>query len=48
MAHVYDFYKPNLASEYPVIFTNPFYISFFTYTVDIGIIFCQFEDFLTF
>lgn len=22
MAHVYDFYKPNLASEYPVIFPS--------------------------
>ena len=22
MAHVYDFYKPNLASEYPVLFPN--------------------------
>ena len=49
MAHVYDFYKPNLASEYPVLFPKfHFTWHFFTYTVAIGIIFCQFEDFLTF
>ena len=24
MSHVYDFYKPNLASEYPVSFLIPF------------------------
>jgi hypothetical protein len=25
MAHVYDFYKPDLASEYPVSFSIPFH-----------------------
>lgn len=25
MSHVYDFYKPNLASEYPVSFSISFY-----------------------
>lgn len=31
MAHAYDFYKPNLASEYPVIFPNPIFTRHFSH-----------------
>lgn len=27
MSHVYDFYKPNLASEYPVLLPKSFFLS---------------------
>lgn len=39
MSHVYDFYKPNLASEYPVSFLLPLTFGIICFEEQLGTIF---------
>lgn len=39
MSHAYDFYKPNLASEYPVMLSPNLSVSF-SYYKDLGFVIC--------